>query len=64
MQIYTTYIVKIKHYNNILKDTVIVYRHAVDYLISVCLDHWDNIVTFKGVSRLTYIETLIHATKR
>ena len=63
MQIYTTYSVKIKHYNKILKDTVIVYRHAVDYLISVCLDHWDNIVTFKGVSRLTYIETLIHATK-
>jgi IS605 OrfB family transposase len=63
MQIYTTYSVKIKHYNNIFKDTIIVYRHAVDYLIKVCLDKWDNIVTFKGVSRLTYIETLIHATK-
>jgi|GEM_PF-1743256 len=37
MQIYTTYSVKIKHYNNIFKDTVIVYRHAVDYLIKVCL---------------------------
>ena len=29
MQIYTTYSVKIKHYNNIFKDTVIAYRHAV-----------------------------------
>lgn len=63
MQIYTTYSVKIKHYNRIFQDTVAVYRRAVDYLITVCLDHWDNIVTFKGVNRLTYVETLIHTTK-
>lgn len=63
MQIYTTYRVKIKHYNHIFKDTVSVYRRAVDYLITVCLDNWSNISAFKGVKRLTYIETLIHATK-
>lgn len=63
MQIYSTYSVKIKHYNHIFKDTISVYRHAVDYLIAVCLDNWDNISLFKGVNRLTYIETLIHATK-
>lgn len=63
MQIYTTYRVKIKHYNHIFKDTVSVYRRAVDYLITVCLDNWINISAFKGVKRLTYIETLIHATK-
>ena len=63
MQIYTSYSVKIKHYNSIFKDTVIVYRHAVDYLVAVCLDNWDDISTFKGANRLTYIETLIHATK-
>lgn len=63
MQVYTAYSVKIKHYNNIFKETVTVYRHAVDYLITVCLDNWDDIAARKGVNRLTYTETLIHATK-
>ena len=63
MQIYTTYSVKIKHYNHIFKNTVNVYRRAVDYLITVCLDNWDDISVCKGVNRLTYTETLIHATK-
>lgn len=43
MQIYSTYSVKIKHYNHIFKDTVSVYRGAVDFLITVCLNEWDNI---------------------
>lgn len=63
MQVYTAYSVKIKHYNNIFKETVAVYRHAVDYLITVCLDNWDDIAARKGVNRLTYTETLIHVTK-
>lgn len=63
MRIYTTYSVKIKHYNHIFKDTVAIYRRAVDYLIAVCIDKWDIVVTFKGQSRLTYIESLVHATK-
>lgn len=62
MKIYTSYSVKIKHYNHIFKDTVNVYRNAVDYLIKVCLSHWDVVTTFNGQNRLTYIETLIHAT--
>ena len=63
MQIYTTYSVKIKHYNHIFKDTVAIYRCAVDYLIAVCMDKWNTVATFKGQSRLTYIESLVHATK-
>ena len=63
MRIYTTYSVKIKHYNHIFKDTVAIYRRAVDYLIAVCIDKWDTVVAFKGQSRLTYIESLVHATK-
>ena len=63
MRIYTTYSVKIKHYNHIFKDTVAIYRRAVDYLIAVCIDKWDTVVTFKGQSRLTCIESLVHATK-
>ena len=63
MRIYTTYRVKIKHYNHIFKDTVKIYRNAVDYLINVCLENWNSISEFKGQNRLTYIETLIHSTK-
>lgn len=43
MQIYTTYKVKIKHYNHIFTDTIMVYRKAVDYLINVCNDNWEDI---------------------
>ena len=63
MRIYTTYKVKIKHYNHIFKDTVKIYRDAVGYLINVCLENWDSISMYKGQNRLTYIETLIHSTK-
>lgn len=38
MKIFSTYSVKIKHYNHIFKDTVSIYRHAVDFLINVCLN--------------------------
>lgn len=41
MKIKTTYKVKIKHYNHIFKDTVRIYRSAVDYIIKVCLNEWD-----------------------
>ena len=39
MRIYTTYKIKIKHYNHIFKDTVKIYRDVVDYLINVCLEY-------------------------
>ena len=48
MQIYTTYKVKIKHYNHIFKDTVAIYRNAVDYLISVCNAKWDELSQIDG----------------
>ena len=41
MKIFTTYSVKIKHYNHIFKDTVSIYRKAVDFFIDVCLDKWE-----------------------
>lgn len=63
MRIYTTYKVKIKHYNHIFKDTVKIYRNAVDYLINVCLENWHSISMYKGQNRLTYVEALTHATK-
>ena len=38
MEIYSTYSVKIKHFNNIFKQTVSIYRDAVDFLIAVYLE--------------------------
>lgn len=64
MKIYSTYKVKIKHYNCIFKDTVVVYRNAVDYLIRVCLENWENLSTIEGsLLKQRYVETLIHTTK-
>ena len=64
MQIYTSYSVKIKHYNRIFKDTVSVYRHAVDYLINVCLKEWDAISAVNGnLLQQQYVERCVHATK-
>ncbi|SEF98585.1 transposase [Lachnospira multipara] len=64
MKIYSTYSVKIKHYNHIFKDTVSVYRKAVDFLINVCLDEWDNIFEIKGnLLQQQYVERCVHTTK-
>lgn len=64
MQIYSTYKVKIKHYNHIFKDTVAAYRNAVDYLINVCNENWESLSQTDGsLNKQRYIETLIHRTK-
>lgn len=64
MKIFSTYKVKIKHYNHIFKDTVKVYRDAVDFLIQVCNENWDHILLAKGsLEKQRYVETLVHATK-
>lgn len=63
MRIYTSYSVKIRHYNRIFKDTVAVYRRAVDYLIAVCLNNMEDIFALDNIKRLRYVEKLIHATK-
>ena len=44
VKIFSTYSVKIKHYNHILKETIEIYREAVDYLIDVCLNEWNDII--------------------
>lgn len=44
MLMYSAYKVKIKHYNHIFKDTISVYRTAVDYLMRVYLENWNSII--------------------
>ena len=63
MKIMTTYSVKIKHYNHIFNDTVVIYRNAVDFMIDVCLREWDNIASISGdLLRQQYVEHLCHRT--
>ena len=65
MRIYTTYKVKIKHYNHIFKDTVRIYRNAVDYFINVCLENWEQLSQTDGtVYKQRLVESLVHATKK
>jgi IS605 OrfB family transposase len=64
MDIFTAYDVKIKHYNHIFKDTVAVYRRAVDFLIAVCDAEWDTVLHLTGShARLNYMEAVVHRTK-
>ena len=54
MNIFSTYSVKIKHYNHIFKDTVSIYREAVDFLIEVCLREWEDISAIRAMSMGLY----------
>lgn len=63
MRIFSTYSVKIKHYNHIFKDTVSVYRDAVDFFVGVCLSEWDAISAIDGNHiQQQYVEHLCHKT--
>ena len=63
MKIFSTYSVKIKHYNHIFKDTINIYREVVDFLIDVCLKEWNDISSIKGnLKQQQYIERLCHKT--
>ena len=64
MNLYSTYSCKIKHYNHILKQTVVIYRSAVDYCIQICLQHWDKISLINTSNlKQQYVEQMIHSTK-
>lgn len=64
MKIFSTYSVKIKHYNHIFNETVSLYRQAVDFFIDVCLKEWNNISSLKDSKRkYNYIESVTVCTK-
>ena len=64
MKMHSIYSVKIKEYRHIFKDTITIYRSAVDYLISVCLNEWDDISVINGDKvKQRYVEILTHTTK-
>ena len=65
MKIDTLYSVKIKEHSHIFKESVSVYRDAVDFLISVCLENWETVSSQKdGLRKKKLIEHLVHRTSR
>lgn len=64
MYIYSSYSVKIKHYNHIFKETIKIYRTAVDYFIDVCLKEWDSLSLIHGNQfKMNRVEHICHRTK-
>ena len=65
MDINTLYSIKIKDCNSIFKDSVAVYRDAVDFLIPVCIDHWNEISGQADLQhKKMYVEHLVHKTDK
>lgn len=65
MKIVSTYSVKIKHYNHIFRETISIYRKAVDFLIEVCQKEWEALAVLNGsLLKQQYVERLCHKTAK
>ena len=63
MNIFSSYKVKIKHYNHIFEQTVEIYRNAVSFFIDVCDKEWDVLEPLKSKEKLSCIEKFTLQTK-
>lgn len=63
MKTYSSYKVKIKHYNKIFSQTVEVYRNAVSFFIDICEKEWEFLESLKKFERCSYIEKITLVTK-
>ena len=66
MQLVSTYSIKIKTYNDVLKETVTAYRHAVAFFVSVALEEWDVIepITSTNYRQLAMEQLTVRTKKR
>lgn len=64
MNIFSSYKVKIKHYNHIFEQTVEIYRNAVSFFIDVCDKEWFVLDSLKNLERCRKIEELTLQTKK
>lgn len=64
MNIFSSYKVKIKHYNHIFEQTVEIYRNAVSFFIDVCDKEWDVLEPLKNLEKCRKIEELTLQTKK
>ncbi len=64
MKIISAYGVKIMDYNRILRETVKIYRKAVDFFIAVAMAEVDFFLSCSPYEEIRFMETLTHATKK
>jgi len=64
MNIYTSYSVKIKHYNRIFADTVRLYRAASDFFIKVMMNDWDSFRGLRQQEAVNLAESLTVVTAK
>lgn len=65
MKLISTYSIKIKEYRHIFKDTINIYRHAVDFFLMVCELEWEKVSDISTSKyRMTFIEQLTHRTTK
>jgi len=65
MKITSSYGVELRHIGKQLNETIAVYRKSLAFLIDVVDREWDKIQVIKHAkSRMRYVESLIHSTKK
>lgn len=64
MKIMTSYSVKIKNFNHIFKETVEIYRSAVDFFIDVINEEWNTLAGLPGTSSTAPVEALTIVTSK
>lgn len=58
------YSVKIKEYRHIFKESLQIYRSAVDFFINVCLEEWNSVSVIKGLKKQqSFVESLTVPTQ-
>ena len=64
MKVNNMYSVKIKDKNKVFRDTVSLYRKAVDWYIIICLEKWDDISALKkSKERMNFVQSISTTTK-
>ena len=64
MEIYSSYKVKIKHYNKIFSQTVEIYRRSVSFFIEICNKEWNQLKDLRNLEKCSKIEKLTLQTKK
>jgi len=64
MDCYTSYEIKIKHYNHIFKETVSIYNRAVDFFLEVALTNWMELSGLRNLEQCRQMELYTVVTKK
>lgn len=63
-QVFSSYAVKIKNYNNIFRETIAIYRGALSFLVGVVDAEWERVCLYpKGNEQMNFVQRLVHTTE-